>query len=1027
MRRKDNSLICILVFLVCLGMVICIIGCGENKISATDVSNNQQPSTDVQYSFDTVNGSISNLIIDNNSRRISFDVDSDTTYFPIDNFVSDSFFGVYSDAELTNRIYQIALNEGTTIVYLMFGNGNQIVTYTASIHKHTYSTTWSLDDTYHWHDATCGHDVINDKAEHNWQITYTVPATETTDGINIFACSVCGATKTESIPSSSIEHVHTYSSLWTADDVYHWHNATCGHDVIADKSAHNWQVTYTLPATDSTDGVVIYICSICRATKTENIPATTTGHIHTFSTIWTTDSNYHWHAATCGHSIENDKALHQWDDGNITLAATENSEGEKTYTCLVCGLKRIESIPKTDAVPNTATISFNLNGGQTSSNVSPKTVESLNAGDFFFDVTKDGFNFRGWSYDGIKVFDEGGTIINNVALKPNMTFVAEYSNTAKLTIIANMPEAGDYSTGGEFAYNAEVDIFAHPYQGYQFVGWIYNNAVLSNQQDYLYKMWDKDITIEARFKLSTYTLNLTSNNADKGLILINPKGISDNYTYAQNAKFDYKTSITIAAYTKTDTRFLGWYDNDNVLVTTNAVYTFNMPNNDYQLTAKWNYFTIEYNMDGGTNDDSNPAWYDVDMDNIVLKNPTHSKYNFLGWESNGEKVSIINTKAGLNISLLATWSLLKKYTGNEEDVIIDGSITAIGPDAFKDCSFIKTVSIHNEVTEIGEGAFSGCSALESITIPFVGAETGKTKEDTYQYPFGYIFGTTSYIGGTSIKQYYYEKSTSSTNYSTYYIPTSLESVMVTGGNILSGAFYNCNELSTIIIPNSATSIEALAFYNCSRLSSIIVPNSITSIGINAFNNCSELTSIIIPKGLTAIQERAFYNCSKLSSISYNGNIVNWCGIYGLENLMQYGSNTKALYINDVLIENILIIPEDINNIPSYAFCGCRSLVSVSISNNVTNIDSGAFINCTGITNITIGDGVESIGNNAFLGCNALETITYFGSIVRWCEIDGLYNLMCLGGSSKYLYRECTNRRRVNYSRNRNKHTSLRFL
>ncbi len=37
-----------------------------------------------------------------------------------------------------------------------------------SSHRHSYATAWSYDDTYHWHAATCGHDVISSKAAHTY-------------------------------------------------------------------------------------------------------------------------------------------------------------------------------------------------------------------------------------------------------------------------------------------------------------------------------------------------------------------------------------------------------------------------------------------------------------------------------------------------------------------------------------------------------------------------------------------------------------------------------------------------------------------------------------------------------------------------------------------------------------------------------------------------------------------------------------------------------------------------------------------
>ena len=48
------------------------------------------------------------------------------------------------------------------------------------------------------------------------------------------------------------------------------------------------------------------------------------------------------------------------------------------------------------------------------------------------------------------------------------------------------------------------------------------------------------------------------------------------------------------------------------------------------------------------------------------------------------------------------------------------------------------------------------------------------------------------------------------------------------------AFYKCNGLTSIEIPNSVTTIEDYAFSNCTGLTSVTIPNSVTEIGISAF-------------------------------------------------------------------------------------------------------------------------------------------------------------------------------------------------
>ena len=74
------------------------------------------------------------------------------------------------------------------------------------------------------------------------------------------------------------------------------------------------------------------------------------------------------------------------------------------------------------------------------------------------------------------------------------------------------------------------------------------------------------------------------------------------------------------------------------------------------------------------------------------------------------------------------------------------------------------------------------------------------------------------------------------------------------------AFYKCDGLTSITIPNSVTSIWQRAFYGCSRLTSITIPNSVTSIGNGAFYGCSGLKSVTIPNSVTSIGDYAFYGC-----------------------------------------------------------------------------------------------------------------------------------------------------------------------
>ena len=152
-------------------------------------------------------------------------------------------------------------------------------------------------------------------------------------------------------------------------------------------------------------------------------------------------------------------------------------------------------------------------------------------------------------------------------------------------------------------------------------------------------------------------------------------------------------------------------------------------------------------------------------------------------------------------------------SGLSEFKIPDG-VETLGNNVFANCTGLKEMNVPESVELIGRGVFSGCSNLEKVTLPFVGSARGNT--DAADSLFGHVFGTSSYTGGIAIKQYY-----SPIEYATYYIPSSLKSVVITDESCVGyGAFYGCGGLQSVTIPECTQTIGERAFYGCDSLLSI---------------------------------------------------------------------------------------------------------------------------------------------------------------------------------------------------------------
>ncbi len=376
---------------------------------------------------------------------------------------------------------------------------------------------------------------------------------------------------------------------------------------------------------------------------------------------------------------------------------------------------------------------------------------------------------------------------------------------------------------------------------------------------------------------------------------------------------------------------------------------------------------------------------------------------------------IYYNKSGTNATVTFRDNSYNSYSGEviiPDTVTVDGvayPVTAIGDNAFYNCSELTAVNIPAGVTSIGGSAFNGCTSLEGVTIP-----AGVTSLPNYRYAFGNCTGL-KWLEWNAVN---------CTEHGA--MPTSnLERITIGDGvTVLPGDFARDSKITEIAIPSSVSTIGGSAFNGCTLLDGVVLPDGLTSIGSYAFNGCTSLKGIVIPAAITVIPEYAFNGCTSLASAvipagvtSIGGSAFNGCtslegvtipagvtslpnyryafgnctGLKWLEwnavNCTEHGamptSNLERITIGDgvtVLPDNFLYqskiteidIPESVTTIRYRALRECAGLTEVTLPSGLTTLGSESLSHCTSLRSIVIPDGVTAISDYTFFGCTSLE-------------------------------------------------------
>lgn len=776
-------------------------------------------------------------------------------------------------------------------------------------HVHTFDKEWSSNAMYHWHAATCAH--VNERgneAEHSWNDgEITKIATLEEDGIITYTCTVCGATK-----QKTYAHTHTYSEDWSKDETYHWHAATCGHTSEVDgKAEHTWNDgEITTPATSNKNGTKTYTCTVCGATKEENVVYVP--HTHTFSENWSKDDDYHWHVCTGDDCTEvDDKAEHTWGEPKVIREPSHVDGGRTDYTCTVCGRIKQVTTPHEHIYGEwqfAATYHWQLaNCGYYTGHNGIRGPQSAHV--FVEGFCKD---------CGIKDPSVASIGLEFALQEDGTYFVSGIGTCTDIHLVVPSEHEGKTVTGiatKAFQSNGKLRSVYFP-DSVKTVGDAAFKSCNLNSVRFPDDMIDIGESAFSGCKL--YTLTLPT------------KGLSEIKKYAFSSNYEYLLSI----YIPDNIKVIG----ESAFDYCRAVVELRLPETMESLGAscfKDLQAITSVTIPKGLKELPKSVFENCyGLKEVTIPNwiETIGEHAFSGCKN----LTSVHLPEGLT-SIEAYAFDSTKLTS----VTIPSSITELKVGVFNRCEALSEVVLPEELITIGELVFANCYSLVEITLP-----SGLTTLGDQAFEYSAL---TSIVIPEKITVI---------NIDTFWNCKKLTSVTLPEGllKIDERAFYYCIALKEISIPNGVTEISIGAFQFCSELTTINLPTSLTKIASSILHG-TKIKNIVIPDSVTAIDGYAFYGNTELESVTFG------------KNIKSIGDSV----FEDCAKLATVSLPSTVESIGSRAFAGCKKITVINIPSLVESVGTAAFIDCTNLTTVTIPSGIKQVEQSVFKNTNVNYT------------------------------------------------------
>ena len=285
-----------------------------------------------------------------------------------------------------------------------------------------------------------------------------------------------------------------------------------------------------------------------------------------------------------------------------------------------------------------------------------------------------------------------------------------------------------------------------------------------------------------------------------------------------------------------------------------------------------------------------------------------------------------------------------------EELTVPEGVTEIPARAFKSYRRLRKVQLSDTVTEIGASAFSGCG-ITSLTLP----DSVRT------------VGASAFFGCTSLEKADLGR-VEKIGSSVFAACTSLSEAELKNARISAlpyGAFDNCYNLLSVVIPSTVTQIHEDAFTGCAKLVEVYNLSAVPYVGTQTVHTSLEEKSIIYANGDFVFSDGKTTDCL----LSYYGDSTA-VTLPASKSGKPYSVCEKAFYRNDGIVS--LTIPDGVSAVGVSAFEGCIDLQSVCMGNDVETIGKQAFADCDNLQTVTLSNSLATLEERSFYDCTLLE-------------------------------------------------------